>query len=32
VLEFLTDCFRAQQSGQCMPSLLSQPGSRVNAA
>jgi transposase len=32
VLEFLTDCFRARQPGQCMPSLLSQPGSRVNAA
>ena len=32
VLEFLTDCFRAPQCGQCMPSLLSQPESRVNAA
>ena len=32
VLEFLTDCFRAQQSGRPLPSLLPQPEFLINAA
>jgi transposase len=32
VLEFLTDCFKAQQSGQRIPSLLSQPDPLINSA
>src|SRR4051812_73530 len=32
VLEYLTNCFRAQQSGQLPPSLLSRPVPRVNVA
>jgi transposase len=32
VLEFLTGCFRAEQSGQRSPSLLSQPEPLINAA
>lgn len=32
VLEYLTACFRAQQSGQRLPSLLSQPEPLINAA
>jgi transposase len=32
VLEYLTECFQAQQSGQPIPSLLSQPQPLLNAA
>jgi transposase len=32
VLEFLTECFRAQQCGECLPSLLPQPKPLVTVA
>ena len=32
VLEFLTECFRAQQSGECLPSLLPQSAALIDAA
>jgi hypothetical protein len=31
VLEYLTDCFRARQFGQRLPSLLTQPTPSINA-
>src|SRR5438067_6221838 len=32
VLEFLTECFRARQPSECLPSLLPQPGSLIKVA